>query len=234
MSTPAAKRRRVDAANAVLRKPFHSPVIRRLDDDAVSGEGATSKTPDAKTPAHVDAYSPSSPSVPTRAPQPHPQTVRAARSHGALQQCQTPHNRSLLSAPLKFKTPLYRGAVKRKISSLETPASVDSHGGGDDKKPSSSSHLLALVVAHDRHAAQQDAVIIRDLDAKLETVRQARRIEGASYAAGAGAATLVDQELRDLVSRWKGAARGAAEELFEMVRERVDKCVVETSLDPGS
>lgn len=238
MSTPAAKRRRADAANAVLRKPFHSPVIRRPH-DAASAEGATSsKTPDANSSVDAVAYSPSSPSVSAR-PSGQPQTARQTRSLGSLHQCQTPPNRSSASRalPLKFKTPVNHSAVaKRKRSSVfETPASDDDKTG--------SSRLLALVGAHNRHAAQLDAALIKDLDGKLETVRQARRIEGGSSSssgavAGVGAMVTgtppppVDQELRGLVSRWRDAARTAAEELFEVVRERVDKCVIEASPPP--
>lgn len=214
MSTPAAKRRRADAANAVLRKPFHSPVIRRPDDADLEEKGA-SKTPNSKSPADADVYSPSSPSIPGRPPQPQAQNLRPARSLNALRQCQTP-NRPFFRAPLNVKTPVQHGAAKRKRSSVETPAADDDHKGEDDDKPGSS--LLVLVRAH-RHAAQ-DATL-RELEEKLETARQARRIEGNSAAHPPDAP--VDQELRELVCRWRSAARTAAEELYEVVRERVDK-----------
>lgn len=96
-----------------------------------------------------------------------------------------------------------------------TAAADDDYG---DHHPGGA--LLALVKAH-RHTAQ-DAVL-KDLDRKLETVRQAKRIEVASEGERPGEA--VDQELRDLVIKWRGASRMAAEELFEIVRERVAKCV---------
>lgn len=97
-------------------------------------------------------------------------------------------------------------------------ASDDNDDGGAAEDPGGA--LLALVKAH-RHTAQ-DAVL-KDLDRKLETVRQAKRIEVASDRERPGEA--VDQALRDLVSKWKGASRMAAEELFEIVRERVAKYV---------
>ncbi|KAJ4397553.1 hypothetical protein N0V93_001784 [Gnomoniopsis smithogilvyi] len=189
MSTPAAKRRRVDAANITLRKPFHSPLIRRPND------GGPSQTTEQLIPAAAENenYS-SSPSA---------SAIRPSRSLGPLQQ--TPHRPS---SPLKFRTPIKRGGLKAKIpaTAIGIEDDADQPGGA----------LLALVKAH-RHTAQ-DAVI-KDLDKKLEMVRQARRIEVASEAERPGEA--VDQELRDLVAKWKGASRMAAEELFEIVRERV-------------
>lgn len=179
MSTPAAKRRRVDAANATLRKPFQSPLIRRPD----AGKGAQgtpepSKTPDA-TGSSQEAYSPSSPSL--------PQTRRPAAP--AQQQ--------------RFKTPL--AAAKRKRP--EPAGAEHNHPGAG---------LLALVAAHGRAAPA-----VGDLDGRLETARQARRIEEASAPRRPGEP--VDQELRELVVRWRGAGRLAAEEVFEVVKGRVER-----------
>lgn len=197
MSTPAAKRRRVNAANVTLRKPFHSPLIRRPDD------GGPSKTPEqADTAAAEDACSPSSPSAPA---------IRPSRSLGALRQ--KPHT---FSSPLKFKTPIQRGDVKTKKPTVSVMMEDDGDLPGGA--------FLALVKAH-RHTSQ-DAVL-KDLDKKLERARQARRIEVASENERPGEA--IDQELRDLVVKWKGASRMAAEELFEIVKERVAKCVCSLS-----
>lgn len=220
MSTPAAKRRRADTANAVLRKPFHSPVIRKPNDQSTASAGTsaegTSKTPDAKSQlADDDVYSPSSPSVAARPPQ--AQTLRQARSFGALRQSQTPKKFSS-APPLKFRTPVQSGAAKRKRASRETPGTRGS-AVEDDGKPGAS--LLALVSAH-RHTAQDAA--LKDLDRRLETVRQARRIEDASGGDGRRGGR-VDQELRELVGKWRGACRTAAEELFDSVKHRVEKYV---------
>lgn len=86
--------------------------------------------------------------------------------------------------------------------------------------PGDDNPFLALARAH--RTAGRDA-IVRDLDRRLETVRQAGEIEAASERSRPGEP--VDQELRDLVAKWKGASRVAAEELFETVKERVDKSV---------
>lgn len=199
MSTPAAKRRRVDAANVTLRKPFHSPLIRRSDD------GGPSTTPQQNNAAPPeDPNSPRSPSAPAIPP---------ARSLGALRQ--TPYRPP---SPLKFRTPIQHGRMKRKVTAAAETAIEDYGGDHPDDA------LLALVKAH-RHTAQ-DAVL-KDLDRNLEIVRQAKRIEEASEGERPGEA--VDQELRDLVVKWKGASRMAAEELFEIVRERVAKYVCSLS-----
>lgn len=217
MYTPAAKRRRVDAANATLKKPFHSPVIRRPDAHQAGQQGTPGPRQTSieaiTTSAQDGNYSPSSPSAPARPPPP-PSTIRPARSLGALRQ--TPKRPS---SPL-FRTPLHTsagdravgGVLKRLRSTAEIAAS--DHDGKD--RPGGA--FLELVRAH-RHTVQDAAV--KDLNRKLETVRQARRIEDASERARPGEE--VDQELRDLIVKWKGASRTAADELFDSVKERVDK-----------
>lgn len=87
--------------------------------------------------------------------------------------------------------------------------------------PGDDNPFLALARAH--RTAGRDA-IVRDLDRRLEAVKQASEIEAASGRGRPGEP--VDQELRDLVAKWKGAGRVAAEELFETVKERVDKLVL--------
>lgn len=52
-------------------------------------------------------------------------------------------------------------------------------------------------------------------------MRQARLIEAVSERTRPD--KFIDQELRVLVVRWKTTSRTAAEELFESVKERVDK-----------
>lgn len=201
MNTPAAKRRRVDAANATLRKPFHSPLLRRQPDAGGSSTPGSNKTPEPnsnKRPLE-EVYSPSSPSAPRQ-----PQTARPTRPPGNLL-----HSRP--ASPLKPsvgpRTPL---ASKRKSSGPR-------EGGA---APGEDNPFLALARAH--RTAGRDA-IVRDLDRQLETARQAGEIEAASERGRPGEP--VDQELRDLVTKWRGASRVAAEELFETVKERVDKLV---------
>lgn len=203
MNTPAAKRRRVDAANATLRKPFHSPLLRRQPDAAGSSTPGPSKTPEANSNkrSFEEVYSPSSPSAPRQ-----PQAARLTRPPGNLR-----HGRPASPLKLSFnptETPL---APRRK-------ASGPTEGGA--AAPEDDNPFLALARAH--RTAGRDA-IVKDLDRRLETVRQAREIEAASRRGRPGEP--VDQELRDLVAKWRGAGRVAAEELFETVKERVDKLV---------
>lgn len=202
MNTPAAKRRRVDAANATLRKPFHSPLLRRQPDaKGSSTPGSTSKTPEANSNkrSFEEVYSPSSPSVAKQ-----PQTVRPARPPGNVR-------RGRPASPLKgCIAPTAPQATKRKISG---PGDFKAQSGDDNP-------FLALARAH--RTAGRDAVV-RDLDRRLDTVRQAEEIEAASERNRPGEP--VDQELKDLVVKWRGAGRVAAEELFETVKERVDKLV---------
>lgn len=67
--------------------------------------------------------------------------------------------------------------------------------------------------------------MLKDLERKVDMVRQARRIEEASEKERPGKP--VDQELRELVEKWKAASRTAAEEVFVVVRERVAKYVLD-------
>lgn len=203
MNTPAAKRRRVDAANATLRKPFHSPLLRRQPDAGDSSTPGSSKTPDSNSSkrSFEEVYSPSSPSAP-RQPQP---AGRPTRPPGKLL-----HGRP--ASPLKLS--VAPGATRAAGQKTAGPKDEAQAGSADDNP------FLALARAH--KTAGRDA-IVRDLDRRLETVRQARDIEAASEKSRPGEP--VDQELRDLVVKWRGASRLAAEELFETVKERVDKLV---------
>lgn len=205
MNTPAAKRRRVDAANATLRKPFHSPLLRRQPDTGESSTPGSSKTPEPNTNKRSleEVYSPDSPSAPRQ-----PQAARPTRPPGNLL-----HSRP--ASPLKLS--VAPGAPRTAKPTIPGPREGGAVPGDDNP-------FLALARAH--RTAGRDA-IVRDLDRRLETVRQAGEIEAASERSRPGKP--VDQELRDLVAKWRGASRMAAEELFETVKERVDKLV---SLSP--
>ena len=54
---------------------------------------------------------------------------------------------------------------------------------------------------------------LKELKAELDTVEQARKIETKEE----------DEELVGLIEKWKGAARVAAEEVFEKVSDRVNR-----------
>ncbi|CAN8101633.1 unnamed protein product [Discula destructiva] len=109
--------------------------------------------------------------------------------------------------------------VKRKAVAA-APRTGTGTGTGDDVANDNGDHpgaaLLALVRDH-RHITQDGA--LRAIDHNIELARQARRIEDASEVARPGQP--VDQELRELVGKWRAAGRIAAEEVFEVVKERV-------------
>ncbi|KAL1879251.1 hypothetical protein Daus18300_001830 [Diaporthe australafricana] len=199
MNTPAAKRRRVEAANSTLKKPFHSPLLTRRPntrDNSTPGPSTTPEPSSTKRPSE-DVYSPSSPSAPQQ-----PQALRSARSSASLR-----HSRPASPLNLSIPSGLPRLPAKRKSSG---PSEIAA--GPDDGNP-----FLALARAH--KTAGRDA-IVSDLDRRLGIVEQARKIEAASEESRSGEP--VDQELRDLIAKWKAASRLAAEELFETVKERVD------------
>lgn len=104
--------------------------------------------------------------------------------------------------------------MKRKATA---PVPTISGEDGDDHPGAA---ILALVRDH-RHI--NDDAVLKDLERKVDMVRQARRIEDASKKERPGQP--VDEELRELVGKWKAATRTAAEEVFVVVRERVAKYV---------
>lgn len=60
---------------------------------------------------------------------------------------------------------------------------------------------------------------VRAAERELETAREAARIEAQSLARRPGGE--VDAEMRELVERWRGACRTAAEELLGLIGDRV-------------
>ena len=219
MSTPAAKRRRVDAANAVLRKPFQSPVIRRPDAaEGGPGPGTNNRTPGSATgkrPLLEETYSPSSPSAPRHQQPAQGPGLRFSTSRGALRQTRPA---SPLPKSSKVPGPAARSVDKRAVvPGAHARALGPGNGGGGGGDNDDDNPFLALVNSH-RASGQQS--MIRDIDKRLEMVQQARKIEAASEIQCPGGP--VDQELRDAIAKWKGASRLAADELFEVVRERVE------------
>jgi len=209
MNTPAAKRRRVDAANATLRKPFHSPLLRRQPDAGEKSTPGSSRTPESNSNkrSFEEVYSPSSPSTAKQA-----QAARPARQ-GVNQRAD---GQPASSSPKPSSSaPGFPRAAAAKRKTQGPKESVGA-GPGDDDNP-----FLALARAHRTRAAAGRDAIVRDVDRRLDLVRQARKIEAASERSRPGEPA--DQELRDLVVKWKAAGRMAAEELFETVKERVYK-----------
>ncbi|EKD12108.1 uncharacterized protein L3040_007396 [Drepanopeziza brunnea f. sp. 'multigermtubi'] len=184
MSTPAAKRRRIDVASQTLSKPFRSPF----------------KTP-FKSPAKDDA---SQDTTNTRAP------ARASA------QSSTPlalkSSNSLLSNPAK--TP-----------SLPPPSANPSRGPRSKKTFTSPVAAAALNadpdIAQMLRAQRELEKQLKEVKEALETAEQARKIEAESEKKDPEGE--IDAELVELIEKWKGASRLAAEELFGKVRDRVNR-----------
>ncbi|KAK4128667.1 hypothetical protein N657DRAFT_639154 [Parathielavia appendiculata] len=188
---PAAKRRRIETANATLRKPFRSPLIARNEDDSQTLSPSIGRgfTPAAST---------ATPGTPAPAPRGNRRPTNTAVSPLATT---SPALSVVNYSPPSRKRP-------------ETKTGEDYCHDGD---------LLSRISASQRQLASQ----LRAAQAQLDLVRQARRIEQASSAAkqsgtngeeGVGS----DAGLREMISRWKAASRLAAEDLFELVKGRVE------------
>jgi Swi5-dependent recombination DNA repair protein 1 len=62
---------------------------------------------------------------------------------------------------------------------------------------------------------------VKQVRQQLELARQAQRIQASSLKLCPGED--IDNELKDLIQKWRGASRLAAEELFDLIKARVDR-----------
>ncbi|KAK4241576.1 hypothetical protein C8A03DRAFT_41059 [Achaetomium macrosporum] len=199
---PAAKRRRIEAANATLRKPFKSPLISRQQNQ--SGTKTTLESPSAShsVPATVSTPQTSATPAPVRSQRHAPPSAGAS---------------PLSTAPIlpAGDTPELKRSTNLNLSlsrSLKATAGAASPGEHQDE----GSDLLHRILASQREMQSR----LRETQKRLDLVRQARRIEQASFAKRPGEP--VDAELRELVEKWKRASRLAAEDLFGLIKERVE------------
>ncbi len=79
---------------------------------------------------------------------------------------------------------------------------------------------IAALMKTEHHLKKE----LRELNEELDTGEQARRIEADSEKKTPGGE--VDEELVQLIVKWRAASRQAAEELFTGVRDRVNTYVV--------
>ncbi|PQE03268.1 dna repair dds20 mei5 protein [Rutstroemia sp. NJR-2017a BBW] len=172
MSTPAAKRRRIEAANSTLQKPFRSPF---------------------KTPFKSPLLNRNSPNTP-------------ASASGSTSTPSKPVNSPLsLSTPVATPIALAsRASAVRGKKTLASPVSSAALNADPD---------IAPLVKMQRDLERQ----LKEVKQELEVVEQARKIERDS---GEGE---IDGELVRLCEKWREASRGAAEELFGKVRDRVNR-----------
>jgi Swi5-dependent recombination DNA repair protein 1 len=174
MLTPAAKKRRVEAANATLKKPFRSPLINR-----------PKPRPAAQTRAAKDEKDDLRPATPLE----NLQSLEDLDGEPS-----TSHSPSAQSSPER---------VHKKVSTYATPR---------PKTLSPTSELSSLMNKFERQLDRS----VRELEQQGELVRQAERIRQTRRPGEE-----VDKELKELVEKWKGASRLAAEEVFGFVKERV-------------
>jgi Swi5-dependent recombination DNA repair protein 1 len=177
MSTPAAKRRRIDAASNTLSKPFRSPF----------------KTP-FKSPLKTQLAN-SKQSSTTLSPQ----------STAVLSE-KTPNLPSLLAT-----STITPGRVSRAKKTFSSPVATAVLNGDPD---------IAPLLRAQKELEKQ----LRDLNEELETTEQARKIERESKKQDHDGD--IDGELVELIERWRGASRQAAEELFGKVRDRVNRYIL--------
>ncbi len=190
MSTPAAKRRRLDAAQT-LSKPFRSPF----------------KTP-FKSPlkTHQDGTNPT------------PLHTSVSFSNGAATPLADKSTNALLSHP--SNTPKLRSAPPSLLSNRSTMYPTP-RGRRTFTSPLQTALLnadpdIAPLLKTQRDLERQ----LREAKEELEAAEQAGKIERESREGE------VDGELVELIEKWRGASRMAAEELFGKVRDRVNRLVI--------
>ncbi|KAK0753864.1 hypothetical protein B0T18DRAFT_477128 [Schizothecium vesticola] len=166
---PAAKRRRVDAANATLRKPFRSPMIRG---PSASTPGQETTPCSAPRPGPGPGATPSRPTSSALFPTPTPATPTSITTNTGLP------TRRLLTRPSRPGT-----------------------GTGTDASPTKTSTIPQQEQGTEDPAVQE----------------QARKITTQTPPDQP-----VDAELKAATAKWRAAGRAAAEDLFELVKGRVE------------
>ncbi|KAL2271249.1 hypothetical protein VTJ83DRAFT_620 [Remersonia thermophila] len=241
---PAAKRRRIEAANITLRKPFRSPLIHRPpagsgSQDQQQQQQQQQPTTDADRTSSTASATPHTPATPASSRNVHPgeeeaAIARTSLSRGGSTSASAPSplasraekDRHSKHPPLPRVANFASRPSPRSLppSSLAAATSGSARADNRSSGGSSSSNnnnnsactdadaLLRQIQASQRHLALQ----VRAAQQRLELVQQARRIEEASRANKA------DAGLRERIAKWKAASRLAAEELFELVRERAE------------
>ncbi|KAL2141496.1 hypothetical protein VTI28DRAFT_2370 [Corynascus sepedonium] len=214
---PAAKRRRIEAANATLRKPFRSPMLSRKDDQPGSESKHNSPTITQESPATKVA-----PQTPTT-----PAPARGYRPPAAspLSSSSSSHDRSPSTAgPKTYTSQQPRHRVKSDLGSgATTKAKATTTSQSSEQDDNDLLHRLHLSQAH-------LTTLLRSARTRLDVARQARRIEQTSSSSTTapekegrlGPREPVDAELRTMTAQWRTTSRLAAEELFGIIRERVE------------
>ncbi|KAK1975056.1 hypothetical protein LZ30DRAFT_606568 [Colletotrichum cereale] len=201
MYTPTAKRRRVDTANETLRKPFKSPMVRGREETVAGSAAAEDPTasspqprPGGATRADLDSGAGPSSSSSTTATTP---TAAATRRWGAGTQVTTPARQAATPTRRPFSVP--RPQLHPEASPSIPRSSLRGNAGSVTKAGGSAPGNKTM----------------REAEGREEILRQARRIRG-------GGEGETDEELVELIGKWRAASRMAAEEVFEGSRGRVE------------
>ena len=179
MSTPAAKRRRIDAASHTLSKPFRSPFKMPF------------KSPLKAAPSDTNSATPSQ------------CTKSSITSTSNLLDARKTAN--LRDPAASSATPIPASLPKKTFSSPVLTAALNT-----DPE-------IAPLLRAQRELEKQ----LREVKEELDAAEQARKIETESRKKDPDGE--IDGELVELIGKWKGASRQAAEELFGKVRDRVNR-----------
>ncbi|KXH53582.1 DNA repair protein Dds20/Mei5 [Colletotrichum simmondsii] len=236
MFTPAAKRRRVDAANETLRKPFRSPLVQRdRGRDQDPGPERTRKVSTADVAAAAAAEDPAAeedgdcdsaaPAATDPAAASSPSFARGAATttpRYATEKFATPGKRGVsgtftstsTATPAVTPTPTRRPFSVPRARGLQltgaSPSPLRTTTAGSYGGPGARKTGPGLGFVSGGNKSEREA------EGREEILRQAERIRGP---VGEGE---TDEELVELIGKWRAASRIAAEEVFEGSRERVE------------
>ncbi|KAK4144359.1 uncharacterized protein C8A04DRAFT_27813 [Dichotomopilus funicola] len=204
---PAAKRRRIEAANATLRKPFRSPLAGRQKEKGDKPEPRSA-------PGLGDAQRPSSTGTER------PTTVGSSTNTILTATPPPTHTRSASRRPVAA-SPLSTATTAGANFSPSRHDTAQNDVDGDN--------LLQQL----SRSQTQLQTHLRAAEARLHLVQQAHQIEQRAAKAANDTNTAdpnpnpdtvidVDAELRGMIARWKTTSRLAADELFGLIRDRVE------------
>ncbi|KAK8162600.1 hypothetical protein BKA80DRAFT_273158 [Phyllosticta citrichinensis] len=180
MSTPLAKRRRLDDSQSVLRKPFRSPFKTPVRPTSKPDEDLASQSSIARASASQGNTANTSP-MPSPAP---PDSTKPSISTGRTVASK--------STPSALTRSVVSPIAARKLAS-------------DDP--------LAQELRAEEQKQRKIARQIANVKSEVDTFEQALAISTSTK----------DQELEELIQKWREASRAAAEEVFGTVRDRVNK-----------
>lgn len=233
MFTPAAKRRRVDAANETLRKPFRSPLVQR-DRGRDSGPGperngdgctADAAAADLAAEKYDDGSAlPTTIDHPAAASSPFAATTTTPRH--ATEKFTTPGKRGVSGTSTSRSTPATTATAAATRRPFSVPRARGSQLTGASPSPLRTTAATGSYGVSARKTGAGPGLggggggggskNEREAEGREEILRQAERIRGA---VGGGE---TDEELVELIGKWRVASRIAAEEVFEGSKERVE------------